>query len=67
MRNADRHDAIQGIAEGEPPRPSQVIVNAWGDAMTEAFDGFSFGQRVTGDVPGQPRGYSTTELAFEAV
>jgi len=48
-------------------RPSQVIVSAWTDAMAEALDGFSFGQRVTGDAPGQPRGYSTTELAFDAV
>ena len=63
-----RETAVQDPKTLKPgSHPSQEIVNAWADAMTEALDGFSFGQRVTGDVPGQPRGYSTTELAFNAV
>lgn len=45
--------------------PSKEIVGAWATAMAEALDGFSFGERVKGDVPN--RGYSTTELAFNAV
>jgi len=45
-------------------RAAKAIVSAWAAAMAEALDGFSFGDRVKGDVPGQPRGYWTTELEF---
>lgn len=46
--------------------PTKQIVEAWGAAMAEALDGFTFGDRVQGDT-GEPRGYWTTELAFNAV
>jgi len=47
-------------------RPATSIVSAWTDAMAEAFHGFEF-ENNRGDGSGLPRGYSTTELAFNAV
>ena len=47
-------------------RPAVSIVSAWTDAMAEAFHGFEF-ENNRGDGSGLPRGYSTTELAFNAV
>jgi len=47
-------------------RPARSIVSAWTDAMAEAFHGFEF-ENNRGDGSGLPRGYSTTELAFNAV